>query len=406
MSLTHGPLDPATLDCLESVYRAAAKRSDEPMQVFPDPPWEDEFRELAARTMSDLFERQAAARRLRAGTPEYEEAAETSFARSAKRLRAACHLRPTKLQDPITYMSLSALAEGIDQAATSLGFDGVRLPILGALPTGRLNAMSVLLATGTHAILFETGLMVFANLITKVAVLALDFKSVGPKGVSISLVSAAKAWTPSNEALQRFVDLMRATVIRGRPDTAQQYFLAGERQLVADALRNGLEMFVMGHELGHAYLGHLQSAVPVGLALDDRESTKVRYTWEREHEADRFGLRVAIAALRREDARLVLCAAELFFRAIDLVERCRFLLVRGRLWDNDDEDLASSHPPHTNRQQRLREIFYAAYKDQPVEATSNLCDMVATRTEELWKASLPHWYEAHRDGTRPKRAWR
>ena len=59
-------------------------------------------------------------------------------------------------------------------------------------------------------------------------------------------------------------------------------------------LLNSLELFIVGHEYGHIFAGHLDNAILVKSMFGDDEFSKIIPDWQMEYEADFYGVNLLV----------------------------------------------------------------------------------------------------------------
>lgn len=393
-------LDPRTQAHIEAIYRAAGEMVGQPENDDPFPrPWTESKRTQFSRLAVAMFSRSADAIGLTKGTEEYDRAWNSYFNDQVLRLRNAYDARPTKLQDPVAYMALLALADRVSKRIrTTIG--PVIIPIMGSLPSGRLNAMAFIVPeTRDHVVLFESGLLGFANLFTKAIAQLFEVESFA-EGKWKARLQQAEGPGVENAA-DRLVDVLQAKAIRGEPLAAKPYLLDGQHQCVADILRDAFELFVMGHEIGHVCLGHLSEATVIRSAIGDRQVDEVNYGYECEFAADRFGLGVAMNAAT-EDPRLLFCGSDMFFVGIDLLERSVSILAYG-----EEKPLSRSrtHPPINRRRDGLRRELMSRLDNATAQEIVAFSERLSAQVEKAWHSRVHVWHEMRRDGIQPALKW-
>lgn len=83
---------------------------------------------------------------------------------------------PTRYESRSYYTVMMTLADKINEAAKKLRMAIPITPLLGTLPTGRVNGMAISLDSQDYIVVFEHGLFAFANLLSKIIALAMRFK--------------------------------------------------------------------------------------------------------------------------------------------------------------------------------------------------------------------------------------
>lgn len=166
---------------------------------------------------------------------------------------------PTKYEDPITYILISKLAKRIEESADDLSIAIPYRPIIGTLPTGRVNAMAIAVPSSDEFIIvFESGLFYFALLLSKALTMSIPFKGTQEKKLTFSydIAEVTKKIDANPEILNRFIQVLFAYLLEGRPSAAPPYILEEPYMNLAEILIDSMELFVMGHEYEHIINNH------------------------------------------------------------------------------------------------------------------------------------------------------
>ncbi|MER5974317.1 hypothetical protein ABT112_32195 [Streptomyces sp. NPDC002055] len=280
-------------------------------------------------------------------------------------------------------------------------------PTLGTLATGEINAITLLVpGSDAHLVVFEDQLLNFANLFSKAVALALPFRSAedGMLQFSFDMDEVRRHIAESPEAVQRFREVVFAYLLDGEPGRAPQYFASAEVGGLASILRDGLELFVLGHEYGHVLGGHLAdgSAPRRLLGTASPDVAEATWSWENEHIADLIGWHLAVSAMTEQgyDVALSHAGVELFFSAYEVLNRALALLIRGV----DTVGTSTTHPPAGDRRQLLR-INLQQNAAEHAESTIGLGSGIQEIVDTLWNSTAPLVLEMHRRGERPDIRW-
>ncbi|WP_432097338.1 hypothetical protein [Streptomyces sp. bgisy100] len=280
-------------------------------------------------------------------------------------------------------------------------------PMLGTLATGEINAVTILVPdSDAHLVVFEDQLLNFANLFSKAVALAIPFEETKDGGLAFShgIDSVRRHLRDAPEALQRFREVVLAYVLRGSPGAAPQYFVPPELNPLASTLRNGLELFVLGHEYGHVADGHLADGTAARRLLGTAGPavSEATWSWEKEFIADLIGWSLSVSAMveKRHDVALSHAGVELFFSAYEVLNRALSLLIRGE----DTVGTATTHPPASDRRKLLRMNL-----QQNAEEHAESAIMLGTGIQDivnlLWENTAPAVLELHRRGAQPDARW-
>jgi hypothetical protein len=99
----------------------------------------------------------------------------------------------------------------------------------------------------------------FANLLTKAVAHNIPLKG-GPLDLNLDSLAIYKFINANPESHVPFCELFLHYAINGTPEAAPQYDPKEKYLELSTAWRVALESFIVGHELGHAHLGHLEDA--------------------------------------------------------------------------------------------------------------------------------------------------
>jgi hypothetical protein len=276
--------------------------------------------------------------------------------------------------------------------------------------SGRVNAATLAVpSSNDYLVVFEAGLFLFALLLAKVGVRAFAFQGDEEgKGYGFTFsedeADVERAVLASPDILRRFQEVVLAYLLVGEPGRAPQYFTEGPNALIAGELIDSMELFVMGHEYAHVFLGHLaRSRKQVGV-LAGEEVQEVVYTWQQEFEADLHGclLMLAAKAEERVDPALSFWGSDFFFSCVDIIQRARSIMTSG-----DETSLPStSHPPPAMRREALRQGIADSGSTVFGESALALGRALELTLEILWKRTRPHVLKLFEIGKELAPVWR
>jgi hypothetical protein len=314
---------------------------------------------------------------------------------------------PTRFEDPVPYALLVGLADSVESAAADLSIPLPPRPLLGTLPTGQVNAMTVLVpGTDEHIVVFESELFVFAAKLSKIVAWALPLEGDADDEhlrFSFDEAKVFKNIEQNREILQRFGELLLAYVVNGRPGAASHYFLPEAYRSLALVIHESMELFVLGHEYGHIIAGHLGKAESRAALLGDDEVDRVAYSWEQELEADRWGLQLMIPAMQSEghDVSTSFWGADLFFSSVDIVRRAIAVLRTG----TEESTSLEYHPPPELRCEFVRQVMTISLPGDEAEDPIGLGKTVEAVVEHLWTLTRPNFQRLWKRGRRPLAGW-
>ena len=323
---------------------------------------------------------------------------------------------PTKYENPLSYRIMVGLADRLKKAGEDLEIKPWPELAVGSLRTGQINALTLAIPRqNEYVVAFEDGVFTYALLLSKIIAQTMKYHFVEDGGVSLSVKEEDILQTiaANPEILSRFTEVVAMYAIYGDPSRARQYILPDRVQIItSQLLLNSLELFILGHEYGHAIAGHLSSAKRTASLLPGAEATaeaeaeveEIAYAWSQEYEADFIGMHLAIAAMRlaeKVDVALSFWGADFFFSSMDVMDKAVSLLRHG----DETRIQLGSHPPHTNRRDFLRESLKRSAENEIAEGAIGLGQAIEFAVAELWKLARPIIARMHDEGVRPARVW-
>lgn len=292
---------------------------------------------------------------------------------------------PTKLQDIQSYSILQTLFSKIEDTAKTISLVTETRPTIGTAHSKEYNAFADRVpGTNEYLIVFESELFTLANLLAKLFALSLPDFNVSEQKISFNVnKERIQNHVLTEKNLQtRFADLVHNAIFRGQPNLTQQYFLQQPFEKFHYELLNSLELFVVGHEYGHIYCGHLQESNLIKKNVRDNTVERISPDWEMEYEADLIGLRLLINSL---DHRCLppfsFLGPELFFTFLDLDERASTLFYEGEEKRSSGSD---THPPTSERRNRIRKALKSALPKDHIISYEYLSEFLENIFEALW----------------------
>ncbi|MGW6415424.1 hypothetical protein [Streptomyces sp. NPDC055055] len=280
-------------------------------------------------------------------------------------------------------------------------------PVLGMLSTGEVNAVTLLAPDSpTHIVAFENELLNFANLFAKAVALAIPHE-IGDDGwyaFHPDSDDVHRHLRDSPLAVRRFRDVVLAYLIEGKPSKAPAYMPSEAVGALSSVLRDGMELFVLGHEYGHVAAGHVADRrVPRRmLGIGSVPVAEIAWRREQEAEADVIGWSLCLAALGRGcGLELSHAGVELFFAACEVLNRSVSLLMQGA---SAPLPASSTHPPAVVRRDLLREHAekILGEKARPLLEYGTLIHEIV---DVLWEQTAPVILDLHRQGVVPDARW-
>ncbi|GAA3599777.1 hypothetical protein Q4Q39_19085 [Flavivirga amylovorans] len=291
----------------------------------------------------------------------------------------------TNYEFSLTYTILKSLYEKIEFTANKLSLLTPTKPFIGTALSKEYNAFAGKVPdTNEYLIVFEGELFILCNLLSKIVALSIpDFK-MSDEGASFSLKKARIVnHIKTNPDLQeKFADLVHNAIFLGQPNQTKQYFLNEPFGKLQYELFNSLELFVVGHEYGHIYCGHLSESNIKKRAINHKDIDIVSPDWDMEYEADFIGLKLLLNSLE-EDSLLPFSylGPELFFTFLDLNDRINNLQNGGiekRSYD------CETHPPPFERRDRIRRILKSSLPSDLLESYIFISEFLENVMDTLW----------------------
>jgi hypothetical protein len=360
------------------------------------PVYDDDFLE---RTITSYLES-------RSMTPEEKKAFRESMTKVARDTK----LR-SKYEDLMGYLIIESLDTQIRTVIRTQGLKLPGAPVFGTLPTRQVNARTFEVPGSSKVIIaFEDQAFMFALLFTKAVAYTLPGSSdpAGGDRFATATDRIRERIDSDPEPLKRFQEVLFAYLVEGAPGAAPQYFQRDPYARASEALRQSLELFMLGHEYGHFIANHLAEGRRVKAAIGKENVAEIVRSWTDEFEADAYGLLLSVLAMRRQgfDVSLSYWGADFFFTMPDVVERAVHVLATGNDGDPGRHDAASnSHPPPALRREALREAMRATMKEG-AEDPIKLAEALQFSAELLWERTKPAVRSARAAGIRPHPSWR
>ena len=180
----------------------------------------------------------------------------------------------------------------LTEISSALKFDIEVMPLIGTLPTGRVNAMAIRPpGKGGYILAFEVGL--FDLICHMCDSLAVHFEPEDGDG-------AAYTYNAKEEVDEKSVMDITTALLRyyaqGMPFLGQRTSVLNLRQKgLSIALRKMIQLFIVGHEYGHIALKHLDFGRQLSFGLVDNSihSEVIPDNQQQEFEADQAGFLIS-----------------------------------------------------------------------------------------------------------------
>jgi hypothetical protein len=292
---------------------------------------------------------------------------------------------PTKFQDIQSYSILQTLFSKIEETAKRKSLITETRPTIGTAHSKEYNAFAERVPeTNEFIIVFESELFTLANLLAKLVSLSLPDFNVSTESVFFNASQERIVnHVQTNKALQnRFADLVYNAIFLGQPNLTQQYYLQEPLGRMQYELLNSLELFVVGHEYGHIYCGHLKETNIIRGIIRNKPVDRISPDWEMEYEADMVGLDLLINSLDNTCfPPFSFMGPELFFTFLDLDERAFSLFSNGEEKRSMGSD---THPPTFERRKRIRQALKSSLPQNHLESYEFVSQFLENIFESLW----------------------
>jgi hypothetical protein len=266
---------------------------------------------------------------------------------------------PTRFDSPFQYELVNSIIEEVKLACISVGVDTASFPLYATIPTGVVNAAAVQLPCSSKSFLvFDSQIFTYCNMFSKAFAQCLPINISESDVLTFETnfeksISHIKSGTT---IIEKFIDLLEALSKSGRASNANPYLPEPEYSSLSAKIRRGMEIFIVAHEFGHVYSGHVSQIMPRFFVVDNTLSTSPNHL--QEFEADSIGLQLSLLTQKSSDTsiQIIFISVYLFFFSLDLLDRWNYLISNGS--DNGYLQTDSeTHPRHSARQQNLISTF-------------------------------------------------
>ncbi|MBK5544722.1 SEC-C domain-containing protein [Pseudomonas sp. TH04] len=294
---------------------------------------------------------------------------------------------PTRYDSVSAFNLINGLVEEVKRAAAELGADITLFPLYATVPTGRVNATAVNIPGASKPfLLFDGQLLTFCHLISKIyATSFVTTKNGDMRSFSTDLSTITKKISAHPEIVSRLAGVLTAFIRTGRPATSKPFPVDLDSIGLVECLRKSMEIFVIAHEFGHVYAGHLNNFLPMNAFPSD---SNVSPQHKKEYEADYIGLVLTLAVLTKEgyDVALSIIGVKLFFSILDLANRYADFIKSGvkKKFVSTPSD---SHP--SNEQRRIAiDLGLNALKleNEEILRSKSLCEVFDKITHIFWQS--------------------
>jgi hypothetical protein len=254
---------------------------------------------------------------------------------------------PTRYDSVAAFNLLNELVDDVKQAAVHLGLNIDLFPLHATVPIGEVNAMAVNLPGASKPfLLFDGQLMTFCHLISKIYATSFVGKKNGDTGSYSTDISTIKKRLSTHPVIvERLAGVLTAYIRTGRPGTSKPFAVDQESIGLSNCLRKSMELFIVAHEFGHVYAGHL-SNLPMHAIPQD---SSIPWEHRKEYQADYIGLLLTLIVLGKEgyDTAVSIMGIKLFFSILDLTDRYSKFIELGA--KKSVSTTTHSHPSNEQR---------------------------------------------------------
>lgn len=331
---------------------------------------------------------------------------------------------PTKYEDRRSYETMLVIANQIEVKVAEFRRSHPLLPspvpsrsqiVFGTLPSGNVEAFMYLVnplerdkSKQVFLVIFESGLMRFAEILSDVIVRALPQSD--PQGTFLTLdtdkTAVEKRLDLNPDVTRDFYDALSAYLLKGGPYMSATYEakeLTEPYATFGALLYRSTLVFAMGHEYGHVIFSQNRDYLKI-----DPHWPK---GWHEEFFADGWGVTLSLmAAGSQTDLELTVLGARFFFLCFDLIERGISMIQTGQ----DIYRAKTDHPPANRRAERISRYVLTAlreYWNLEPESLNDFNDLI-DRSENLdsiagilWDRIKPKLLKLHNDGARIAPSW-
>lgn len=271
---------------------------------------------------------------------------------------------PTRYDNPFSFNITKGLVDRLKVACRTLGINVDDFPPFACIPTGVVNAYAANVpGSERRFLLFDSQVFFFCNLWAKILATAQPIVGVGDNvSTSLDIGLVRQHLTKDHMPVLRLKELLKASV-EGSPSDAPPYIPSTDYVPLISLLRDSMELFVVAHEFGHVYSGHLgklMAALPCAAAelLEAANDSQ-----QMEYQADAFALLLTMQCLASEgmDFSLSYIGPYMFFSGLALLDR-----YVANVYGPPEEEGSSEHPSHADRQSMLNAMAHQFTKSPQI----------------------------------------
>lgn len=285
---------------------------------------------------------------------------------------------PTRFDRPDVYMILERLIEDLKISAKLNKIDVSKFPKYAVLPTGKVNALAIKLdCCDEPFLLFDSQLFIFCHLFSKafVEIITGQCNSNGDLEIILNEKPLLEKLITNQEGVSRLIDLLHSYVVHGDPSRAGPYLPRPEIEHLISIVRDGMELFVVGHEFAHVVHGHLDSGFLRVLHEELKPGLNISDKHLKEFQADFLGISFMANVIykRFPDPAFSVLGAYLFFVSLEYCDKLNYFFLNHRF--DGYEDLGSeTHPSFKERKAFVKLTSKYIFKGKVSERSLKVLD--------------------------------
>ena len=288
---------------------------------------------------------------------------------------------PTRYDNPFAYKIVSDLVDHLKVTCQELGIQTDTFPPYSCIPTGVINAYAANVGSPpTRFLLFDSQVFFFCNLWAKIIATSQPIIGEGEYvQTSTDPVLVRKHLDANDASVLHLRELLEASLF-GSPSDAPAYLPARLYIPQIDLLRDSMELFIVAHEFGHVYAGHLGPLLNAVSKTSSELISDANDSQKNEYEADSIALLLTLKTMQRRgfDLPLSYIGPYLFFSGLSLLDQYSDFKE-----GITTEHVSSGHPSNTDRQAMLNHVVAALAPDDEYKNAVHLQHSFSAVVEEL-----------------------
>ncbi len=288
---------------------------------------------------------------------------------------------PTRYDNPFGYKILTGLIDTLKETCQELNIPTDEFPPYACIPTGVINAYAASVGEpATKFLLFDSQIFFFCNLLSKVVAISQPIINKDEMlQTSIEPALVREHLDEDDEPVRRLKELLEASIYES-PSNAPAYLPKPPYIPLIDLLRDSMELFVVAHEFGHVYAGHLGPLLKAVSRTGDDLLEEATESQRIEYEADSIALVLTLQTMKKKgyDLALSYIGPYLFFSGLSLLDKYYEKREGVAAGAGSDE-----HPSHADRQAMLNHIVATLASEEQFNNAIHLQENFTTLVEEL-----------------------